>query len=206
MVFEKLPFKFDVEKLQDWHRRETPLYPITMRSIGVGGWAIQSSNGSVEDGWQLGFVPYNGPGNKSPSWLEETKLGDLPPMQMYNVPTPLCTGYMAEVINSIEAMGFHPRRARVILLKGNYAGQWHQDGSKNHYQVRLHIPIFSNEHCYFENENGKDRMLADGSCYLVHINQPHRVTNFGESDRYHLVINVWDTKQLSQFHRYQADI
>ena len=200
-MFEKLDLKFDIQELREWFKKFVIEESITMRSQAVGGWSVQSSNGTVEDGWQSGFVPYNGPRNLNPIWQNQESIQAIP-MQEFSRPTSICVGYMAEVLDELEKLQLNPRRSRIILLKSESEGQWHQDGSSLVYQVRLHIPIFSNESCFFETKAGKERMIDDGSCYLVQINQPHRVVNLGSTNRYHFVTNVWDQMGISANYKY----
>jgi len=55
-------------------------------------------------------------------------------------------------------------------------------------EVRLHIPIFTNEGVSFYSEEQLLNM-REGECWYVNVNLPHRVENKGVSDRVHLVID-----------------
>lgn len=204
MVSEKLQL-FDINYQQlKLHLQENILKLEPMRrSPAVSGWSIQSADGTYQDGWQTSFLPYNGPGNQNPSWNPETEeQKNIQTMQDYFRRTDICQGPFVDILNAIENLGFHPRRARIIKLAAGSEGQWHQDGSKHHYQVRLHIPIITNPACLFENDEGSENFACDGFVYLVHINRRHRVVNKSSEDRYHLVMNIWDTEHRSKLHRY----
>lgn len=203
IVSEKISAGLDIQKL--WASIEPLLhkYPAVMRSAAIGGWALQSTNGHYQDGWDTQFCPYNGPGNVGPTWTPRTddeKI--LRPVQDYTRPTELCTTEFQKLLFNLEKQGLHPRKARIIKLMPGHSSVWHQDGSKNFYQVRLHIPLITNADCFFENKNGRYHMAADGSYYFVHINNQHRVANFGQSERYHFVTHVWDQNHITKLHQY----
>lgn len=180
-------------------------FPIAQRRPHYGGWTLQSTNGSYQDGWGMELVPFNGPHNLSPSWTplseDEKSLKDA---QSFSQLSDACTETFKKVIQKLENLGLHPRRTRIIYLAPGSTLQWHQDGLPEHYQVRLHVPLITNPDCYFETEVGRYHMPADGNSYLVHINRFHRAKNDGMTGRYHLVSYVWDTQHASQHHRYNS--
>ena len=55
--------------------------------------------------------------------------------------------------------------------------------------VRIHIPIITNDGVVFE-LNRRRVMLEAGSCWYLRLSDPHSVTNLGETDRVHLVIDA----------------
>lgn len=88
-------------------------------------------------------------------------------------------------------MGLNPRGARIIRIKPGAKTVWHIDGSDRFYQVRVNIPLLTNDHCFFETEQGRYHMKADGALYFVHINKIHRAANFGETVRYQFVCHTY---------------
>jgi hypothetical protein len=60
--------------------------------------------------------------------------------------------------------------------------------------VRFHIPITTNDGVVFE-LNRCRVILEAGSCWYLRLSDPHRVTNHGDADRVHMVIdasaNAW---------------
>lgn len=206
-MFEKINFKYDNQKLWD------SLWPLLQkneparRSKAVSGWALQSTNGSHLDGWDLNFCPLNGPRNKGPSWSATSENEkNMKAMQDYRLPTKINSSSLDELIQQLEALNLNPRKARIINLAKNSEGQWHQDGSSRFYQVRLHIPLVTNRNCFFEFEAEREHMVADGHFYFVHVNRKHRVVNYGDTDRYHFVCNVWDQSKVTQFHQYDPGV
>jgi hypothetical protein len=55
--------------------------------------------------------------------------------------------------------------------------------------VRLHIPITTNEGVVFD-LNRRRVTLEAGSCWYLRLSDPHSVTNRGDTDRVHLVIDA----------------
>ncbi len=79
---------------------------------------------------------------------------------------------------------------------------WHYDGTEDVYAVRLHIPIITNNQCFFATRNESYHLPADGSAYVLRVNVEHCAHNFGSEDRYHLVMNMWDVNGVTRFNRY----
>lgn len=206
MIVEKMETSYPIQDLIQ------SIWPLleknksVQRSASIGGWALQSTNGSYEDGWSNQFCPYNGPGNMSPSWTPKSEAdSQLKTVQDFHLPTEIQSEKLNELFSYLNHLGLHPRRARIIKLSKNSECAWHQDGSAKFYQVRLHIPLITNDGCFFETPEDRYHMAADGSFYFVHINRPHRVVNSGDQDRYHFVCHVWDEKQITNFHKYDPD-
>jgi hypothetical protein len=204
---EKLNLKFDLQALQLFVNQLCQQVPPIMRSPAIGGWALQGHSGSYRDGWEFEFCPYNGPHNLSPAWTPRNSTEEkIISLQDFAKPTSINNLTTLTVLEKLQAQGFFPRRARIMKLSAGSSCVWHQDGNKNVYQVRLHIPIFTNDKCFFDYEDGSHHLLADGTAYLLKINRPHRVRNEGLTDRYHFVTHVWDTRQVSQFHSYDPNL
>ncbi len=207
VIAEKLNLVIDLQGLLIALEPLMLAHPPIQRSKAIGGWTIQSTNQSYTDGFSNEFCPYNGPNNKNPSWnpRNDSERG-LPPIQEYKHPTELSCEPVLELIRKLEGLGFYPRKARILKLTAGAESVWHTDGSKKYYQVRLHVPLITNSGCLFETDHGKIHMPADGSAYLVKINQNHRVINHGPKDRFHIVMNVWDTKHFSEYNRFIESI
>lgn len=208
--FEAIPFQIDNVGL--WKEVEplTKLHPSYQRSPSYGGWTLQASDAAIangenllHDGWPMEFCPYNGPDNRGPTWTPKNdRERQMRAIQSYKNPTAFCTPKILELLERLEAAGLSPRRARLSRIGPRYPVRWHQDGSAKVYQVRLHIPVLTNDSCYFENELGKVHMPMDGQAYFVHINRPHRAVNDSDQDRYHIVIHAWDRLGLTRHHRF----
>lgn len=204
MIFEELPLYFDIEKLRS-HVRESVL-PLSPHMVGkfFGGWSVLSSNGSYLDGWVSGerafqsdFMPYA-------SVEEKLSALGVKAAAEYCRPTEVCTGYLKEVMDTIRSAGFEPTRARLSLLKAQGQSTFHRDGPDSAYVVRLHVPIITNEHCFFNCDEGSAHLEASGRSYILRVNRMHQVVNSGNEDRIHLIISVRDMCGVSQFHRAPA--
>ena len=205
MIHEKLNLRFDIEKLRSHLEHE--VFCRTPVKIGKnwGGWSVLSSNGKYTDGWEYPHFR---------DILENFEVIGIVDcfkslffdygVECYKLPTEVCNGYLMTVMEEIEKMGFRPRKAKLAILRANGQIPFHQDRYNNDYAVRLHIPITTNVNSFFICEEGRAHMPADGSAYLVRINRPHKVINFGDSDRIHLLMDVWDTKGVSKYHKYNV--
>ena len=202
MIYEKLNFSYDVEKLKQHLKDHVLDLPITSQSPSFGGWSVTSSNGDFRDGWGQGHLVFETKNftNKE-ELLSELKKHSVLPSHAYSVPTQICHGYLHEVVKDIAAKGFMPRRVRIIRLPAQSSSAWHRDQPNEVFGIRLHVPIETNSHCFFECEEGKAHLPADGSAYLLRVNRMHRVYNEGEASRYHLVMDVDDTLGVSTHHR-----
>jgi hypothetical protein len=200
---EVLPLSVDIPRLRDQFEKEILPLPPVVRSKAVAGWSVQSFDGDYQKGLELGFLPNNGPGNRGPTWLPKSLAeAKLLTMQDYVKPTSICTGYLFDLLQRIDAMGFNPRRARILRLGPRSESSWHVDGQPNVYSVRLHIPIVTNPKCFFNYVDESVHMAADGNAFLVKVNQLHMIQNRSDEDRYHFVVNIWDQFGETRFHRY----
>lgn len=207
-IAEKIELGVDIARLWESFQPILKSYPPTHRSPAFGGWALQGlKSATVSDGWSMDFCPFNGPGNRGPTWTPQTDLErGLSSIQDYVHPTPALTPEFAKLIEKLEELGLNPRRSRIIRLMPGSSTVWHQDGSKRIYQARIHIPLVTNLDCKFETDEGAYHMPADGSGYLVHINRMHRAYNHGDEIRYHFVSHIWDQKGVSRHHRYDPEL
>jgi hypothetical protein len=200
MIFEKWDLNLDVHKLQEHLRNHVLDKEISRQSTAFGGWSVLSGNGDFKDGWQQGHLLY-----KEGTSEDERKavLGQISKkFSEYTLKTEICTGYLASVIEKVRSFQLAPSRARIICLTAGQSSSWHRDEASNVYAVRLHIPIETNEFCFFETRDEREHIPADGSAYFVSVNREHRVVNRGQTDRFHLVMDVRDTVGVSKFHRF----
>jgi hypothetical protein len=170
------------------------------QSPSFGGWAVLSSNGEYKDGWLMGHKVIASEMSKE-ALNENLKKVGFTEIENYKHPTEICHGYLQEVAEFLLSSGLNPRRMRVIRLTKGMSSSWHRDGPDNRYFVRLHVPIITNDGCIFETEEGASHLPADGSSYFLKVNRMHRVSNRGDTDRFHLVMDVWDTAEVSEHHR-----
>lgn len=79
---------------------------------------------------------------------------------------------------------------RLLNLKSGAVIKEHRDHDLafEHGEARLHIPVFTNNQVEFWVEKERIRMEV-GECWYINANLPHRVANYGPTDRIHLVID-----------------
>lgn len=89
--------------------------------------------------------------------------------------------------------------ARLLNLRAGAVIKQHRDAELafENGEARLHIPVVTNTKVEFFVENDLVTM-KEGECWYINANLPHRVTNKGDQDRIHLVIdckvNEWLNK------------
>jgi 3,4-dihydroxy-2-butanone 4-phosphate synthase len=49
-------------------------------------------------------------------------------------------------------------------------------------------------------------MPADGSVYILWVNQWHQIRNDSDEDRYHIIMDAYDTKRITNDFKYMGDI
>lgn len=217
MFYEKLDLKFDLEKLRadvvehvfplgkqviQGEEYETPQYH------GFGGWSVTSRSGDWADGWDFfqndegqameTYFPKNDNNYKS------LKFFNISMSTEHKNPTQAYVGEIAQIIDQITALGLTPRRVRVTCLKAGSKSLVHKDADDNEYMARIHIPIFTNEKCVFICD-GENLNMEAGSAYMAWVNIWHQIRNDSTEDRYHLLMDAYDTKGVTKNFFYDAD-
>lgn len=193
-------FTIDVEKLNSHLQNVVKKFPITHISrdptdptLKYGGWSVTSLTGETEDGWQSQRGWRDGKFDNTlayevgwrPRWFHRNK-------------TPICTGYLNEVVDMMTEWGYNPSAIRIWDNPpgGCHIGR-HTDAASNQYAVRLHIPIITNPDCvhvWYTDPETRIHIPADGSAYLFRTNVNHDTFNYGTTERFHLIAEVFDTK------------
>ncbi len=205
-IAEKIDFALDIEELRRFFETQIQTVEPIWQTEQFGGWSLTSSNGDYRDGWHQAHRNYVGQTAEQAQAL--TTAQGVAPLGAFRKPTQLCGGPFLDFIQRLEQAGFYPRRARLICLRAGGASSWHRDAADTQYAVRLHVPITTNAGCFFQigtPEAPDQRHLKAGDVYLLKVNRLHRVINSGSEDRIHLVINVFDTKQVSKHHQFNFD-
>ena len=76
-------------------------------------------------------------------------------------------------------------RVRLMNLKSKTCYSYHQDQGK-----RFHIPIITNDNCFFVVDDKIVRYPADGNYYIVDTTKKHTAVNASWEDRIHLIGNL----------------
>ncbi len=95
--------------------------------------------------------------------------------------------YIREALTALHC----PQQAvRFLRLKAGSIVKEHRDHELGFEdgEVRLHIPVVTNPEVEFV-LNQTRVVMAEGECWYLNVNQPHRVANRGATDRIHLVID-----------------
>jgi len=87
-------------------------------------------------------------------------------------------------INSI-IKNFNLYRVRLMNLKSKTCYSYHKDQCK-----RFHIPIITNENCFFIVDEKIVRCPADGNYYIIDTTKKHTAVNASFEDRIHLIGNL----------------
>ena len=203
---EKLPIQFDIKKLRaDFEKHVLNVGDAIIQGeeygSKFGGWSVLSANGDWKNGMTSGQLAFSG--NKIDYKIALEK--EINHEFNYKQKTKLCVDYIEEVIDTLDNMGLYPRRARFTVLKSGGESTIHKDTLKTtDYATRIHIPIITNDKCvhilYDNDMNEIDRihMPADGSAYILKVNHYHQIINESDEDRFHLIMNSWDTNGVTE--------
>jgi len=218
MFYEKLNFKVDLDLLRQavtehvfplgdqvvqGKEYETPQYR------GFGGWTITSRTGDWRDGWETfqteqgevleKFLP-------TPELIAKSlKYFNMAHSLEHDKPTPAYVGEIRKVVEQISELGLTPRRVRVACLKAGCKSLVHKDADTSEYMARIHIPLWTDLKAVFIADGEHLHMPADGSAYMVWVNVWHQIRNDSEVDRYHLIMDAYDTKHITENFKYLGD-
>ena len=214
MFFEKLDFRVDIERLRDAVTNNVfslgdPI--IQGEEYGYqnfGGWSILSQTGDWRDGWVSDVSKLLERNGKIPSHLVpkiRKYIGASVGFEHCN-PTQACVGEVASVIDTIRQKGFYPRQARVSMLRPGGKTIIHKDADEDSYLARIHIPLWTSEECIHSCDGYDLHMPADGSVYMLWVNRIHQVFNNSKQNRYHIIMDAFDTKHITKQFHYDGDI
>lgn len=108
--------------------------------------------------------------------------------------------YLRSVIDQFKC---EKTMIRLMRLNAGAVIKTHTDHDMNYEagEARFHIPVFTNDDVDFYVDEEKMH-LGEGECWYLNLNLPHRVTNAGNADRIHLVIdcmvNEWVSEQFTR--------
>ncbi len=180
----KLPFRLDPQALQK-----------DLAGLEHVDWIDHFVEQNYEGSWTV--IPLRGPRNAV-----------HPVMMIYSDPgctdfadTPYLDAcpYFQEVLESLLC----PVNAvRLMRLEPGSRIKEHADHdlSLEDGNARLHIPVTTHSQVEFC-LNGRSVVMNEGECWYLRLSDPHSVTNRGDSDRVHLVVDVsvnpWLEKLIS---------
>ena len=218
MWYEKLDIQFDIERLRKDVREhvftlgdqviqgeeyETPQYH------GFGGWTLLSRTADWRDGWEaIQTEAGTSLENMLPTpelIMKAHKHFNIAHSLEHDKPTQGYVGYIREVIDTLKDMGLTPRRARITCLKAGCKSLVHKDADTTEYMARLHIPLWTNKKCVHICDGTSLNMKADGHPYIIWANLWHQIRNDSDEDRYHILMDVYDTKKITNNFKYEGD-
>ncbi len=189
----KLDTQIDIKAILTYLEFVKKTCPPFMKKDGPwGGWSITSSTGDVHDGWQTGEKI----NSSSISIEEKNSLKDFFAKNEFNKPTAIYNTFIEKLLSDLkrDLPNLQLTRLRIAVLKPHpeEAAYWHQDGEFEEGQklFRFHIPILTNDKCFFEYPEERHHLKADGSMYLVEISRIHRALNLSNENRYHLIADA----------------
>jgi hypothetical protein len=182
---------------------ETPQYN------GFGGWSLLSRTGE----WQDGFAFFQSSEGIAMETYFPTDDNNYKSLQFFNIamsteycnPTEGYQGEIATVLDQIRDLGFYPSRARVTCLKAGSKSLVHTDAYENEYMARIHIPLITNPKCVFKCD-GTDLYMEPGKIYMVWVNLWHQIRNDSDEDRYHIIMDAYDTRKITKNFGYEGNI
>jgi hypothetical protein len=177
---------------------------------GFGGWSVLSRTGSWQDGWEFGHVVLK----QIKELVNQNEFMRYKVMKYLDIShsfehknnTEACVGEIQKTIDKIEQLGFYPRRVRISVLQARKESDYHRDAPEGEYMIRLHIPIKTNDKCFYISEGHSINMLADGSAYIIDTSKWHQIKNESNEDRYHIIMDCWDTKHLTKNMKFYGNI
>lgn len=213
MFYEKLNITVDIERL----RQAVKDFVFTLGDPLIqgseygyenfGGWSLQSRTGDWRDGWQIDpttMLEQNGI-ITSAMVPQIQRVLDIAHSFEHVNPTQAQQGYIAEVMNEIDELGFMPRHARVSMLRPGGRTIMHRDADPSVYLARIHIPLWTAEQCIHSCDGIDLHMPADGSVYMMWVNRDHQVYNGSTENRYHIIMDAYDTNGVTEQFNYSRD-
>lgn len=182
MDYYKLHFNFDLERLQ------------------------KDLSHCLKIDWPLHFNQNDFTGNWSSFALRsisgnETDILATPNAKFRDTPSLSECSYFREVVDLFQC----PKEAvRLLSLSPKSFIKEHRDNSSGYSDgfFRIHVPIQTNDKVIFR-LNGNNLPMKPGECWYADFNLPHYVSNEGETDRIHLVIdclrNDWSDGLFTQY-------
>ena len=146
------------------------------------GWKAHLNTRDYQGEWRV--LPLRSPGG-----VVDNIAPDLMGTYTSFMDTPLMDDCPAikQLLNSLNC---EVMSARLLNLKKGSVIKPHRDHelSFEHGQARLHFPTFTNPGIAFYVEGDEINMLP-GECWYINANLMHNVSNNGETNRIHLVVD-----------------
>ena len=123
--------------------------------------ALQGTKDNLDPFYACGAEIFNNTGKREHEF--NTPIFDMP--------------YINSIIKDLKMY-----RTRVMKLKPKTCYTYHQDTTK-----RIHIPLVTNDKCFFIINSQVKHYPADGNYYVVDTTQMHTALNASKEDRIHII-------------------
>ena len=212
LFFEKLEYTVDIEKL----RQEVEKSVFTLGNSvvlgegyetekssgfkGFGGWSLLSKDAKWTSAWETIELekPEKIQNQEQELIHKANKYFNISHGTEHDKPTEAYVGEIKKVLDDIREMGFHPCRARLTCLKAHSKTLVHKDAEEHEYMARIHIPLWTNKKCVHICQGKNLHMPADGGVWILWTNQWHQIRNDSDEDRYHIIMDAYDTKKITK--------
>ena len=176
----KFPFHFDPKPLQ-----------ADLQAITSGAWAEHFNTHYFEGDWS-GVALRSLGGDQAklyPDPHADGEVSDTPILQACR-----------NIRRVLESFQCSIESARLLRLGPGSIIREHQDFEigRESGQVRLHIPVFTNDQVKFFLD-GRLVNMKEGECWYLDFSLPHRVENHGTTPRIHLVMDCAINDWLNSF-------
>jgi hypothetical protein len=168
MDFFQLPFQFELSKLLN-----------DLEICKKQDWSVHFNQNDFTGHWSIFSL-------RSISG-KELDILSTPNSSYQNTPTLKECKYFSEILDIFKC---EKEAVRLMSLSPKSYIKEHTDIASGYEDgfFRIHVPIQTNEQVIFR-VNGKTIPMRAGQCWYANFNLPHYVSNEGENDRIHLVID-----------------
>lgn len=181
----RLPFAFNAQQLQ-----------ADLLKIEPGEW-VNHFNQSIYEGDWSGVALRSVHGKAMQLYPDPTATGSFADTELLA----RCPYYQSV----LRTFACQLTAVRLLRLRAGSSIREHRDYRLGYEdgEVRLHIPVVTNPNVAFFLQ-GERVWMAEGECWYLNVNLPHRVENQSKTDRIHLVIDCVVDDWMSQF--FPADV
>lgn len=178
--YKKFNLSFDIEQMQK-----------EVLAFDEQRWIPHFNKGYYSGDWSA--IPFRSP-NGDPNRIFPDPTGT---MEYKNTSHLEECPYIAGVIDSFQC---DKTAIRLLRLKAGSVIKEHSDYDLSYEdgEVRLHIPITTNPFMEF-NLNKQRIVMNEGECWYLNFNLPHSVSNLGDTNRIHLVMDCMVNEWLRGF-------
>lgn len=147
--------------------------------LRFGGWCVLGPTSSYASGWY--------PNGALHSYGRDTPAD----FAHSTVRTEVCTGAMAETMDTLAQWGLQLSRARLTISKPGLGILWHTDSNTaDELIVRIQLPMLTNPQHEFHSRTQRWHLPAQGSVFMLNTNWDHRTVNPGRDIRFNLIADI----------------